>query len=106
MPWEIKQDKPLLFPKTTKAVLYDALYIEKQNLSKGVLNKLQRLSSFSNPEFFVLQNLRKSPLTHKELSHHLISMKGILSFQEGLQLRLSIFSTHIKQSFLLKINDL
>lgn len=60
MPWEIKQDKPLLFPKTTKAVLYDALYIEKQNLSKGVLNKLQRLSSFSNPEFYVLQNLRKS----------------------------------------------
>lgn len=60
MPWEIKQDKPLLFLKTTKAVLYDALYIEKQNLSKGVLNKLQRLSSFSNPEFYVLQNLRKS----------------------------------------------
>lgn len=60
MPWEIKQEKPLVFPKITKAILYDALYIEKQNLSKEVLNKLQRLSSFSNPEFFVLQNLRKS----------------------------------------------
>lgn len=60
MPWEIKQDKPLIFPKTTKAILYDALYIEKQNLSKEVLNKLQRLSSFSNPEFFKLQNLRFS----------------------------------------------
>ena len=51
MPWEIKQKKPLVFPKITKAILYDALYIEKQNLSKEVLNKLQRLSSFSNPEF-------------------------------------------------------
>ena len=40
MPWEIKQDKPLNFCKTTKAILYDALYIEKQNLSKEVLNKL------------------------------------------------------------------
>ncbi len=60
MPWEIKQDKPIVFPKTTKAILYDALYIEKQNLSKELLNKLQRLSSFSNPEFFVLQNLRFS----------------------------------------------
>ena len=29
MPWEIKQEKPLIFPKTTKAILYDALYIEK-----------------------------------------------------------------------------
>lgn len=51
MPWEIKQDKPLVFPKTTKAVLYDALYIEKQNLSKGVLNKLQRLSSYAKYDF-------------------------------------------------------
>lgn len=32
MPWEIKQEKPLVFPKITKAILYDALYIEKQNL--------------------------------------------------------------------------
>ena len=38
MPWEIKQEKPLVFPKITKAILYDALYIEKQNLSKEVLN--------------------------------------------------------------------
>ena len=33
MPWEIKQDKPLLFPKTTKAILYDAstaFFKEKQ----------------------------------------------------------------------------
>lgn len=60
MPWEIKQEKALVFPKTTKAVLHDALYIQKSSLSKEVLNKLKRLASFANPEFFILQNLRKS----------------------------------------------
>ena len=60
MPWEIKQSKPIMFPKVANAILYDALYIEKENLSKELLNKLQRLSSFPNPEFFILQNLRFS----------------------------------------------
>jgi len=60
MPWEIKQSKPISFPKTTKAVLYEALYIEKPELSKTLLHTLQRLASFTNPEFYIRQNLRKS----------------------------------------------
>ena len=60
MPWEIKQDKPITFPKLTNAVLHEALYIEKLELSKQLLNKLQRLASFLNPEFYKLQNLRRS----------------------------------------------
>ena len=60
MPWEIKQSKPIPFPKTTKAVLHEALYIEKTELSKTLLNTLQRLASFTNPEFYIRQNLRKS----------------------------------------------
>ena len=40
--------------------MYNALYIEKLNLSKQLLNKIQKLSSFLNPQFFKLQNLRKS----------------------------------------------
>jgi len=40
--------------------LSEALYIEKLELSKQLLNKLQRLASFLNPEFYKLQNLRRS----------------------------------------------
>jgi len=60
MPWEIKRNIPILFPKTTKAVIHEALYIEKMELSKTLLNTLQRLASFTNPEFYIRQNLRKS----------------------------------------------
>ncbi len=60
MPWEIKEDKPILFPKQIKATLFDALYIEKLELPKTLLTKLQRFASFSNPEFYIRQNLRKS----------------------------------------------
>lgn len=60
MPWEIKKEKPITFPILTNAVLHEALYIEKLELSKQLLNKLQRLASFLNPEFYKLQNLRRS----------------------------------------------
>ncbi len=60
MPWEIQKDKPLSFPKLTQAILHDALYIEKQALSKTLISTLQRLASFTNPEFYIRQNLRKS----------------------------------------------
>ena len=60
MPWEIKKQKPIIFPKFTNAILHDALYIEKLELSKQLLQKLQRLASFLNPEFYKLQNLRRS----------------------------------------------
>jgi len=60
MPWDVKEEKPLVFPKYTKAVLYDALYIEKAQLTKEVMNRLQRMASFTNPEFYIRQNLRKS----------------------------------------------
>ena len=60
MPWEIKRNIPISFPKTTKAVIHEALYIEKMELSKTLLNTLKRLASFINPEFYIRQNLRKS----------------------------------------------
>lgn len=60
MPWEIKHTKPLAFPKSIKITLYDAFYIEKTDLSKELLNFLKRLASFTNPEFYIRQNLRKS----------------------------------------------
>lgn len=60
MPWEIKREVPLSFPKSTKAVLFDAFYIQKLELSKPLITTLQRLASFPNPEFYIRQNLRKS----------------------------------------------
>jgi superfamily II DNA or RNA helicase len=79
MPWEIKQQKPLIFPKIVKAVLYNALYIEKLNLSKQLLNKIQKLSSFLNPQFFKLQNLRKSTFnTPRIISLYDINEKYII----------------------------
>jgi len=52
MPWEIKQEK-LLLPKSIHMILYNAIYIEKEMLSKTLLNLLKRMSSFYNPEFFM-----------------------------------------------------
>jgi len=60
IPWEIKEVKAILFPKRVKATLFEALYIEKFELSKVLLTKLQRFASFSNLEFYIRQNLRKS----------------------------------------------
>jgi len=49
MPWEVKPVQPLRFPRKLKAVLFDALYIEKQEIAKPLLHRLQRLASFANP---------------------------------------------------------
>jgi superfamily II DNA or RNA helicase len=60
MPWEIKKIVHIVFPKQTKAVLYEALYIEKMELSKALINQIKRMASFVNPEFYIRQSLRKS----------------------------------------------
>ena len=59
MPWEIKQEK-LLLPKSIHMILHNAIYIEKEMLSKTLLNLLKRMASFYNPEFFMRQRQRLS----------------------------------------------
>jgi len=59
MPWEIEQEK-LVVPKSIHLILYDAIYIEKEVLSKTLLNLLKRMASFYNPEFFIRQKQRLS----------------------------------------------
>lgn len=79
MPWEIKQDVPILFPSFTKAVLFDALYIEKLELSYPLLNKLKRFASFSNPGFYLRQRLRKSTFnTPRVISFYDLSQRYII----------------------------
>jgi len=60
MPWEIKEEQPIVFPRKVKAVLFEALYVEILRLPMMLITKLQRLASFSNPEFYIRQGLRKS----------------------------------------------
>ncbi len=60
MPWEVKKTVHIIFPKQTKAVLHEALYIEKIELSKALINQIKRMASFVNPEFYIRQSLRKS----------------------------------------------
>jgi superfamily II DNA or RNA helicase len=85
MPWEVKRDEPILFPKGVKAVLYEALYIEKTMLSKALLNEIKRFASFVNPEFYIRQSLRKStynvPRVISSFSHnerYLIVPRGLV----------------------------
>lgn len=59
MPWEMPKEK-LVVPKSVSMVLYDALYIEREKLSKSMLNLLKRMASFYNPEFYIRQKQRFS----------------------------------------------
>ncbi|MEK7668552.1 MAG: DEAD/DEAH box helicase family protein [Gemmatimonadota bacterium] len=47
-------------PPTVRAVLCQRLFVEKAGLPSPVLNQLQRLAAFQNPEFYAKQNLRLS----------------------------------------------
>ena len=95
MPWEVKQKKPILFPKSTKAVLYDALYIEKTYLSKELLNRLQRFASFLNPEFFKLQKIRRSTYkTPRVISSFEINERYIIVPRGLIQKIKKFFNSH------------
>jgi len=59
MSLEIKQEK-LLLPKSIHMILHNAIYIEKEMFSKTLLNRLKRMASFYNPEFFMRQRQRLS----------------------------------------------
>ena len=45
-------------PKTLRLVLADLIYVEKDNLSQPLANRLIRLAAFQNPEFYKAQAMR------------------------------------------------
>ncbi len=95
MPWEIKQDVPMLFPKSTKAILFDALYIEKLELSHALLNRLKRFASFTNPEFYLRQRLRKSTFnTPRVVSLYDLNERYIILPRGLINKVLQFFKTH------------
>ena len=47
-------------PRQIRSVLSQRLYIEKTGLPSSLINQIQRLAAFQNPEFYKKQNLRLS----------------------------------------------
>jgi superfamily II DNA or RNA helicase len=47
-------------PRQVQSVLSQRLYVEKAGLSSPLINQIQRLAAFQNPEFYKKQNLRLS----------------------------------------------
>lgn len=61
-PWEIRlpDNNDTAFPETVKAVLANMLYVPKTGISQSGLNRIKRLASFKNPEFYKAQAMRMS----------------------------------------------
>jgi superfamily II DNA or RNA helicase len=66
-PWERlpsgKSKRPLIMdslPSSIDIVSADRLYMETKNMPSPFLNQVKRLAAFQNPQFYKLQNLRKS----------------------------------------------
>lgn len=63
-PWEqesiILKEQPIEgpMPATVKVVLSDMIYIEKNGLPPIMINRIMRLASFQNPDFYKTQALR------------------------------------------------
>ncbi len=62
LPWERKREEkiPSDLPQSIEIVLYDKIYINKQNLHAFIKKKLIGITVFHNPEYYLARNLRKS----------------------------------------------
>ena len=84
-------------PKRVRAVLAGQLFVEKSGLSSPLLNKIQRLATFQNPEFYKKQAMRLSTaltprviLCAEDLPKHLALPRGCLSSLEDLMSSLGV----------------
>ncbi|BBH22429.1 helicase [Paenibacillus baekrokdamisoli] len=63
-PWENKQidfdekDKEMTLPSKVHIILSNMIYIEKNGLSAWMINRIGRLASFQNPDFYKTQAMR------------------------------------------------
>lgn len=59
--WRFKPPPPQgPLPEIISAVLGNQLYIDEGGLSPPLLNRIRRVATFQNPEFYKKQNLRLS----------------------------------------------
>lgn len=66
-PWELlpserERERPITgpFPETVRLTISNLVYIPKAGLPPALVNRLQRLAAFSNPEFYANQAMRHS----------------------------------------------
>ncbi|MFB9274118.1 hypothetical protein ACFQMJ_08090 [Cohnella cellulosilytica] len=84
-----QRDNDLLtcsLPSTLKIVLADRVYVEKADLPTSAINRLMRLASFSNPDFYKTQAMRLSTYGKprviscaEDLPQHIALPRGCLS---------------------------
>ena len=84
-------------PERIGAVLADQLYIAREGLPPGLINRFVRLAAFQNPAFYAAQAMRRSTFGTPRvvacaelLSHHIALPRGCLEPMEGLLEELGI----------------
>jgi superfamily II DNA or RNA helicase len=78
-------------PSKVHGVLAQRLFVEKEGLPSSLLNEIQRLAAFKNPEFFKKQSLRLSTATTpfviscaQEATKHIVLPRGCQPALEAL----------------------
>ena len=78
-------------PERIRAVLGDQIYIVREGLPPGLVNRLVRLAAFQNPAFYAAQAMRRSTFGTPRivacaelLSHHIALPRGCLEAMKGL----------------------
>ena len=84
-------------PGRIGAVLGDQLYVEREGLPPGLVNRLVRLAAFQNPAFYAAQAMRRSTFgtprivcSAELLSHHIALPRGCLEAMQTLMEELGI----------------
>ena len=84
-------------PGRIGAVLGDQLYVEREGLPPGLVNRLVRLAAFQNPAFYAAQAMRRSTFGTPRivacaelLSHHVALPRGCLEAMQALLEELGI----------------
>ena len=84
-------------PEGIDAVLGDRLYIPREGLPAGLVNRLVRLAAFQNPAYFSAQAMRRSTFgiprivaCAELLSHHIALPRGCLEMMEAMLAELGI----------------
>ena len=84
-------------PERIGAVLGDQLYVAREGLPPGLVNRFLRLAAFQNPAFYAAQAMRRSTFGTPRivacaelLSHHVALPRGCLEATEGLLEELGI----------------
>ena len=78
-------------PEQIGVVLADQIYIPREGLPPGLVNRLVRLAAFQNPAFYAAQAMRRSTFGTPRvvacaelLSHHIVLPRGCLAAMEHL----------------------